>query len=58
MNVLEDCIILLIWATWVLFNFYLEQNKGFQSGALLNVPPSTPSMMEFGLHIHKQISLN
>ena len=24
MNVLEDCIILLILAAWVLFNFYLE----------------------------------
>ena len=27
MNVLEDCIILLIWAAWCLFNFYLKQNQ-------------------------------
>ena len=29
MNVLEDCIIFLIWAAWALFNFYLIENKRF-----------------------------
>ena len=40
MKVFEDYIIFLIWADWVLLNFYLKQlNKGFQSGALLKMPP-------------------
>ena len=29
MNVLEDYIIFLIWAAWVLFNFYLKQKQRF-----------------------------
>ena len=28
-NVLEDCIILLTWAAWVLFNFHLKQKQKF-----------------------------
>ena len=50
MNVLEDYIILLTWAAWVLLDI-LSKNKGFQSTALLIMPPSSPSMKEFGLHI-------
>ena len=57
-NVLEDCIIFLIWAAWVLFNFHLKQKKkkkerAFQSVALLKMPPSSPSMEEFCLDIQK-----
>ena len=57
-NVLEDWIIFLIWAAWVLFNFYLKQKKkkkerAFQSVALLKMPPSSPSMEEFCLDIQK-----
>ena len=29
MNVLEDCIVFLIWTAWVLFNFYLKQKQSF-----------------------------
>ena len=29
MNMLKDCIKLLIWADWVLFNFYLKQKQRF-----------------------------
>ena len=29
MNVLEDCIIFLIWAAWLLFDFYLKQKQRF-----------------------------
>ena len=43
MNVLKDCIVFLIWAIWVLFNFYRKQNNDFQSGALLEIPPLSPS---------------
>ena len=58
MNVLEDCITFLIWAAWILFNFYLKQKKkGFQSGATLKTPPSSPPMKEFTVGIQKQISL-
>ena len=39
--------------TWVLFNFILNKNKDFQSGALLKIPLSSPSMEEFGLDIQK-----
>ena len=60
-NVLEDCIMFLIWTAWVLFNFYLKQKKkkerDFQSVALLKMPPSSPSMEEFCLDIQKYISL-
>ena len=28
-NVLEDSIIFLIWAAWILFDFYLKQKQGF-----------------------------
>ena len=53
MPVLEVCIIFLIWASWALVNFILGKNKGFQSGTLLKMPPSTPSMEEFGLYLQK-----
>ena len=33
-DVLEGCIILLIWAAWVLFNFYLKQKKKVFSWSL------------------------
>ena len=52
MNVLEDYIIFLVWAAWVLI-FILSKNKGFQSGALLKMPTSFPSMEEFCLDIQK-----
>ena len=39
MNVLEGCIIFLIWPAWVLI-FILSKNKGFQSGTLLKMSPS------------------
>ena len=29
MNVLEDCIILLVWTAWVLFSFYLLTSSPF-----------------------------
>ena len=29
MNALEDCIVFLIWAAWVLLNFYLKQTQQF-----------------------------
>ena len=48
-TVLEECIIYLIWAAWVLFFILLSKNKGFQSAALLKVPPSSPSMEELDL---------
>ena len=49
---LEDCITFLIWVAWVLFNFY-EPNQRFQSGALLKMLPSSPSVEEFYLDIQK-----
>ena len=52
MNVLEDYIIFLVWAAWILI-FILSKNKGFQSGALLKMPISFPSMEEFCLDIQK-----
>ena len=52
MNVLEDYIIFLVWAAWVLF-FILSKNKVFQSGSLLKIPTSFPSMEEFYLDIQK-----
>ena len=52
MNVFEYCIILVIYVVLVLFNLYLKQKKkGFQSGALLKMHPSSHSMEEFGLYI-------
>ena len=39
--------------TWVLFNLILGKNKDFQSGALLKISLSSPSMEEFGLDIQK-----
>ena len=44
MSVLEDYIIFLIWTAWVLFNFICRKNKGFQSGASLEMPPLSHSM--------------
>ena len=36
-NELKDCIIFLIWAAWVLFNFYLKQkNAGFKDNFKYN----------------------
>ena len=46
MNVLEDWIIFLVWAAWVLI-FILIKSKGFQSGALLKIPTSFSFMEEF-----------
>ena len=54
-NVFEDCIIFLVWAVWVLFNFYLKQKQRFQSGSLLKMSSSSPSMEEFGLDIQKLV---
>ena len=53
MNVLEDCITFLIWEAWVLFSFYLKQKQRFPFGALLKIPPSSPSMQNFRLEIHE-----
>ena len=53
MNVLEDYIIFLVWAAWVLI-FILSKNKGFQSGALLKMTISFPSMEEFCLDIQSE----
>ena len=55
MKVLEDYIIFLIWGFSLVSIF--SKNKHFQSGTLLETPPSFPSMEEFGLNIQKQISL-
>ena len=59
MNVRKYFIIVLIWAAWVLFNFYLikklifilQKNNGFQSRALLKMPHSSPSIEDFCLGI-------
>ena len=53
MNVLEDCIIFFIWAVGVLFNFHYKQKQRFSVRALLRMPPSSPSMVEFSLDIQK-----
>ena len=37
--------------------FTLSKNKDSHSGVLLKMPPSSPSMEEFGLDIQKEISL-
>ena len=47
-NILEDCIIFLIWLTLI-----LSKNKCFQSGFLLKMPFSSPSMNIFGLDMQK-----
>ena len=55
MNVLQDCIKFLIWTVWVLFDCYLKQKlfrfSDFQSDTSLKMPPSSPSMEEFGIDI-------
>ena len=51
-NVLDDCIVFLIWAAWILI-FILSKKKDFQSGSLLKMPPLSPSKKEFGLDIPK-----
>ena len=56
MNVLEDCIIFLVWAACVLFSFYFKQ-KQIQSGALMKMPTSFHSMEEVCLDVLKLISL-
>ena len=38
------------WPSFCLI-FILSKNEGFQSRALLKMPPSSPSMEEFGLDI-------
>ena len=54
MNVLEDCIVFLIWQPKVSSIFILSKNKDLQSGALLKMPASlSPSMEEFGGDIQK-----
>ena len=48
-NVLEDYMIFLVWAQprfCLIFTF--SKNKVLQSGALLKMPPSSPSIKEFG----------
>ena len=52
-NVLED---VFVWAAWVLFSFYLKQkqrSKTGQSGTLLKMPTSSPSVEEFCRGIQK-----
>ena len=56
-NVLWDCIVFLIWAAWVLFDFILSKINDFKSETLLKVPPGSPSMEEFSLDIQKYINL-
>ena len=53
MNVGIDCIIFLISAAWVLFNFYLNRKQRIQSGTLQKFLPPSPSMKEFCLDIEK-----
>ena len=50
-NVLEGCIILLIWAVGLLFNFYHKQEERFSPEALLRMSHSSPSMEKFGVNI-------
>ena len=50
MNFLEYYIVFLMWAALILI-FILSKNKGFQSGALLKMPPLSPCMKEFGVDI-------
>ena len=57
MNVLEDCIIFLLWAVWVCLIFILIKNKAFQSGASLKILTSSPSMEEFCLNIQEEVIL-
>ena len=49
----EDCIIFVIWAARVLFNFYRKQKQVFQSEALLEILTLSASMEEFGLDNQK-----
>ena len=54
MNALKNCIVLFFGvASFGLIKIISSKNKGFQSGALLKIPPSSPSMQEFGLDIQK-----
>ena len=55
-NVLDDCIIFLIWATGVLLNFDLKQKQKFS--AFLRMSLSSPSVEEFGLVSFTYISKN
>ena len=55
-NVLDDCIIFLIWAAGVLLNFDLKQKQRFS--ALLRMSLSSPSVEEFGLVFFTYISKN
>ena len=52
MKVLEHYIFL-IWTDGFFKIVILSKNRHFQSGALLKIPPSSPSMEEFGLDIRK-----
>ena len=58
MNALEGCITVFVWAACFFFLiFILSKSKGIQSGALLKMPTSIPSMEKFSLDIQKYISL-
>ena len=52
-NVLEDCIVCIIWAIRSYLIFILSRNKGFQSEALLKMPTSSSTVEEFGLDFQK-----
>ena len=57
-NVLEDYMIFLVWAQprfCLIFTF--SKNKVLQSGALLKMPPSSPSIKEFGSGDQKKKTL-
>lgn len=49
-NILEDWIMFLIYAAWILV-FMLKKNKGFHSGSLLKMSRLSPSMEKFVLDI-------
>ena len=46
-KVFEYYIILLIWAAWVLFNFYLKQKQRFSVSNFTENTPSSPFIKEF-----------
>ena len=56
-DALENCIIFLVWAAWVLCNSYLTQKQRFSVCSFKKMPPSSPPVGNFCLDIQEYISL-
>ena len=56
-DALENCIIFLVWAAWVLCNSYLTQKQRFSVCSFKKMPPSSPPVGKFCLDIQEYISL-